>query len=196
MFTIVGLGNPGNEYVHTRHNVAWVALENIMRVHNFPEIVFSAKYAGAIASGSIFDTDALVVFPHTYMNNSGSAVQKCISDEGDLQKLIVVADEIDLPLGDVRVSWGRGSGGHNGIQSVIGALGTKDFTRIRIGIGAKTLFGTLKRPKGEALSRYVLGEFTKREEKMLQEATKKVARALELIVTSGVEQAMNEINSR
>jgi PTH1 family peptidyl-tRNA hydrolase len=128
------------------------------------------------------------------MNASGSAVVKVVPRE-ESQRLLVVYDDIDLPLGELKVSFGRGAGGHNGVSSIIESLGTKDFVRVRIGIGKKSLFsGTLKRPKGKALSDYVLGRFSSKEEKVLQSVYDAFPKMVKLFVTEGREKLMQEFN--
>ena len=99
-----------------------------------------------------------------------------------------------MPIGTIKVSHGRGAGGHNGAQSIIDTLGTKEFTRVRVGIGQKGIFEIVRRPRGEALSKYVLSEFTKSEQKLLTEVSERVHTALTLIITEGVDVAMNAVN--
>lgn len=194
MYYIVGLGNPGEQYIKTRHNVGWHVLSYVLEKNNFPDMVPSSKYVGSISEGMLGGKEVTVLFPSTFMNKSGSAVKKLVTAKESIQKCIVVYDDVDLPLGDIKISVGRGSGGHNGVQSIIDALGTKEFVRIRIGIASKGFFGQVKRPKGPALSTHVLGEFKKKEEKILEEVSQKVNTALSLIVSQGVEKAMTECN--
>lgn len=194
MYYIVGLGNPGDKYADTRHNVGWTVLEHFMKTNGFPGMVGSKKYAGEISEGVLQNEEVTVLFPHTYMNKSGSAVVKLLPGKKDTRKLIVVYDDVDLPVGEVRVSLGRGSGGHNGVESVIRALGTKDFIRVRVGIASKGFFGGVKRPKGERLSAHVLSGFTNRERRVLEGAIEKATGALLEIITHGVECAMNRYN--
>ncbi len=195
MVTIVGLGNKGEEYENTRHNIGWLVLHEFMRAQHFPSAISRSAYAGVISEGTVAGREVRVLFPHTFMNHSGSAVKKVLQDGTAITDLIIVHDEIDLPLGEVRISVGRGAGGHNGIKSIIDTLGSKDFARVRVGIGEKNIFGILKRPHGEALSNFVLGVFKKREEEKLQEVNEKVHRAILEIIQNGVEKAMNICNS-
>ncbi len=194
MFTIVGLGNPGAEYETTRHNVGWIVLEEIIKEHSLPSLTKSSAYSGLISEGMLYGKEIGILFPTTFMNNSGTAVSKYVKERGSLDTLIVVHDEIDLPFGDVRIAYDRGSGGHNGIKSITDALGSKQFVRIRIGIAQKSFFGGVKRPKGDRLADYVLANFKGAELKELHEIGKKVERALELTITRGREFAMGEIN--
>ena len=194
MVTIVGLGNPGEEYARTRHNVGWIILSDVVTENALPSLVKSSRYGGLLSEGQLHGINVSILFPTNYMNNSGTSVQKYLKDHNQNDTLIVVHDEVDLPLGDIRISKDRGAGGHNGVKSIIDACGTKDFIRIRIGIAQKGLFGGIKKPTGEKLSRYVLGNFKSAEENLFPEIVDKVDRALELILKKGVEVAMNECN--
>ncbi len=128
------------------------------------------------------------------MNHSGVAVKKALKDS-PVTSLIVLHDDVDLPFGAIRISEGRGAGGHNGVQSIIDHIGTKDFARIRIGVARTNIFGIVKRPKGDKLADFVLAPFTKKEMEALPEIGKKVDQALELILTKGVKEAMNRVNA-
>ncbi len=194
MELIVALGNPGKEYENTRHNVAWIIMNGIVKGACLPEPHTSSTFSGYVSVGNLHGREVRILFPTTYMNNSGSAVKKAIDCEPGAT-LIVVQDEVDLPFGTIRVTEGRGAGGHNGVKSIIDAVGSKDFIRIRIGVAKKNIFGVVKRPKGEKLGDFVLAEFSKKEQEMLPEIGKKVMRAIELMYTKDVKVAMNEINS-
>lgn len=195
MYTIVGLGNPGKEYERTRHNVGWLMLSDVIQNEHLPDTHHASTLSADVSEGILHGEEVRMVFPHTYMNRSGGAVAKILGKNPDVTRLIVVHDDIDLPFGTIRVSVGRGAGGHNGVRSLIDSLGTKDFSRIRVGIAERTLFGTLKRPTGEALSRFVLTEFRKREAAKLPELGGGVRYALKLIITEGAEKAMQEMNA-
>lgn len=193
MYTIVGLGNPGAPYEDTRHNAGRIALRAFMDASGLPPPVHSNRCAGDISEGVVAGTEVRVLFPDTYMNKSGSSVRKVVQHASD--ELIVVHDDIDLAIGEVKISRGRGSGGHNGIASVIDALKSKDFIRIRIGIAPVTLFGTVLKPQGrDAVSRFVLKPFTRGERKKIDAAGTAVAEALQTILSDGVEKAMNRFN--
>ena len=196
MFVIVALGNPGEKYEHTRHNAGWYVAESFLADNGFPVPVESSKYAGRISEGMLSGQEVSVLFPSTYMNKSGSSVKKLVTDPAMAKQCIVVYDDVDLPIGTVRISVGRGSGGHNGVQSIIDALGTKEFIRIRLGIASKS-FWTRKarRPAaGEPMTRHVLGSFRKQELKELAVAAKKTGAILTTIISEGVETAMNQYN--
>ncbi len=194
MHYIVGLGNPGKEYENTRHNVGFFFDEMFVQRASFPSFHDSSAYKGLISQGMLDGKDVVVCMPHTYMNASGGAVAALVG-KGEADKLIVIYDEVDLPLGELKVSFGRGDGGHNGIKSIIDKLGTKDFTRVRIGVGKKSLWtGKLVRPKGENLAKYVLGTFSAREQAQLQELSSTVNDLLSLFVKEGKDAVMNRFN--
>jgi PTH1 family peptidyl-tRNA hydrolase len=194
MFYLVGLGNPGEEYSKTRHNIGRAVLLRVAKKHGLPQPVESAKYAGSISEGMLYNTEVTILLPDTYMNKSGSAVRKLVPDKEEAKRLVVIYDDVDLPVGEIKLSVGRGSGGHNGIESIIGALGTRDFMRIRVGIAGRGFFGRVKRPKGENLSKHVLGVFKRGEEKQLAEVDENVDGALKLIIEKGIDVAMNRFN--
>jgi len=194
MFTIVGLGNPGIEYESTRHNAGRIVLTNFLTHYNFPKPVVSNVYGGQCTEGMVERERVRVLFPKTYMNESGSSVAKVMKD-ADRTRLIVVHDELDLALGTFKISRGSGSGGHRGVDSVIRALGSNDFVRVRIGIAPVSFFGNLKKPQGEgSVSRFVLGTFGSRERKVLEECMPNITNALVTIMTQSVDAAMNTYN--
>ncbi len=133
MHYIVGLGNPGEKYKNTRHNIGWTVLDYFIENEGLPGLVDSAKYAGSMSTGVVNGQEVTILYPNTFMNKSGSAVRKLVPKE-EAEKLVVVYDDVDLPVGDIKVSVGRGAGGHNGVASIIESLGSKDFVRVRVGI--------------------------------------------------------------
>lgn len=194
MYYIVALGNPGAEYEMTRHNMGWLVTASFLAARNLPNLVHSGKYAGRLSEGMIAGSPVTVLFPETFMNTSGSAVQKLVP-RTEAHQLIAIYDDVDLALGEVKISFGRGDGGHNGIASIIAALDTKDFIRVRVGISPTSLFtGKIKRPVSDKLQRYVLGTFTKRELGKVEEVGKRVNEVLEAIVRDGYVVAMNRFN--
>lgn len=194
MHYIVGLGNPGEKYTNTRHNIGWLALDTLRETAQLPDPVMSNKCAGRISEAVWEGEEVTLLYPETFMNNSGAAVKKLVPRD-QVEKLIVVYDDIDLPLGELKVSVGRGDGGHNGIKSIIKELGSREFVRVRIGIAPKSFWtGKPKRPQGAALNRHVLGAFYGKEERQLEEVLARAVSALAAIVKSGPEAAMNKVN--
>jgi PTH1 family peptidyl-tRNA hydrolase len=198
MHYIVGLGNPGEKYANTRHNMGWVILDHLRSLVDFPALKEDKKFSGRTTEGRIAGEMVTVLYPDTFMNSSGAAVRKLVPHDA-IKHLVVLYDDIDLPLGEVRVSYGRGSGGHNGLTSIIEKLGSKDFVRVRIGIG-KTGFwpwekGVAKRPAGgSALERYVLGNFTKKELDVIDKVSVQILEVVATIVSKGHVAAMNLFN--
>jgi PTH1 family peptidyl-tRNA hydrolase len=180
MYIVVGLGNPGDEYKETRHNVGRLALAHLQ--HNFDD---SLK------------KKVKLVHLDTFMNKSGSGVAKVVKIKKAAEKLIVVYDDLDLPLGSLRVSFDRGSGGHKGIESIIKALGTRAFIRIRVGISPTTPGGKLKKPHGEAeVEKFILGEFKKSEKEILQDVFERIQEAVTLLSTETLQTAMTNVNGK
>lgn len=193
MFYIVGLGNPGKEYETTRHNVGWMVLDYLIETKGLPSPFTSSKFAGRVSEGMLGENEVTLLYPDTFMNKSGSAVKKLVP-KGAEGNLVVVYDDVDLPTGEIKVSSGRGDGGHNGIKSIIASLGTKDFVRVRVGIAPVSFFGATKRPKGARLPKHVLGDFKKREQKDVEQSLMYATKAIECLVTEGLEKTMNQYN--
>ncbi|MDB5225088.1 MAG: Aminoacyl-tRNA hydrolase, peptidyl-tRNA hydrolase, family [Candidatus Adlerbacteria bacterium] len=172
---VVGLGNPDKEYIGTRHNVGKDLLAALK-----DKLPKKAKVAEL----------------NVYMNNSGGPIKKLIASKKAAEKLIVLHDELDLPLGRVKVSFGSSAGGHNGVKSIEKALKTKDYVRIRIGISGATPKGLLKRPAPEKITDFVLGKFKPLDAEKLKKVKKIVQEALEIVLEDGVQAAMTAINAR
>lgn len=196
MLYIIGLGNPGIEYENSRHNVGRMALEYVRKKNKFSKWKADSKSESLISVGEITGKKITLALPETYMNNSGRAVYKILGKISP-KNLVVVYDELDLPLETVKVSFGRGTGGHRGMESIVTYLKTRDFGRIRIGISPKTPTGKIKKPQGEEkVKNFVLGVFNKREIEMVNAELKKVHEALTLVVQEGILKAMNVINTK
>ena len=195
MFNLVALGNPGQKYQLTRHNAGFLALNFFAKKTDLPKAVKSAKYLGEVTEGVVAGSEVRLLYPDTYMNHSGQAVKKLITPNEEAS-LVVLYDEVALPLGEVRVSYGRGAGGHNGIKSIIESLGTKDFIRIRIGIGVSSFWtGKLQVMTGDQLAKFVLSSFSKSEQEKLEtEIFPKVQEILLSIMKEGYDKTMNQFN--
>jgi PTH1 family peptidyl-tRNA hydrolase len=195
MFYIVGLGNHGEKYQNTRHNVGWIVCDYVREKAHLPALAPDNSMSGRVTEGMIAGVEVLMLYPDTYMNNSGSAVVKFVPKSA-VGYLIVIHDDIDLPFGEVKLNKGRGDGGNNGIKSVIEKLGTKDFIRIRVGIAPRSFWtGEVKRPKGGGpLEKFVLKPFARSEEEKLEEVKERAFGALQEILLRGLESAMNKYN--
>jgi len=146
---IVGLGNPGKEYEKTRHNAGRSAVELVAKNHDFDDFVFNKTSNALVAKGAVESEGATLVLPETMMNLSGKAVAAYVKSPKAAKNLLVIHDDLDLPLGTVKMVFGRGSGGHKGVESIMRAVKTKDFARIRIGISAAGKKNQAKKVHGE-----------------------------------------------
>jgi PTH1 family peptidyl-tRNA hydrolase len=192
---IVGLGNPGEEYIDTRHNTGRMALEFFARQKKFDEWKEDTKAQAHISRGLIGKTLVALVNPDTFMNKSGSAVAKFVKSAKAAERMIVVYDDLDLPLGKIKLSFDRGSGGHKGIESIVRAVKTKKFVRVRVGVSTETAGGKTKKPDGEkAVISFILARFKPQEQEELKKIFKKVAEAIETTILEGREIAMNRVN--
>ncbi len=188
MHYVVALGNSGEEYKNTRHNMGFLVLDYVVEKLGLSEPVSYMAYKGRITEGAVLGNKTTFLYPETFMNNSGLAVKKLVPPD-EIENLIVIHDDIDLPLGDIKISKNRGDGGHNGVKSIINHLGTKDFTRIRIGIAPiNTETGLPARPEGSELPDFVLNKFSKRELEELDEIKVRVKNILEIIVREGIDK--------
>ncbi|MEN6318618.1 MAG: aminoacyl-tRNA hydrolase [Syntrophaceae bacterium] len=187
MKLIIGLGNPGSKYQSTRHNIGFLALDAIASHH---DITVSLKGFDAMyGKGKISNMPVLLAKPQTFMNISGVSVRKLVDYfKIDLEDIIVVHDDIDLPFNTMRLKAGGGHAGHKGLISIIDDLGDPTFIRVRIGIG--------KPPDRVTVERYVLEQFTDDEIKLLTDITTRVSNAVTMILSSGIQAAMNQYNER
>lgn len=194
MFVLVGLGNPGEKYAHSRHNTGRFLLERIAEKEDV-SLLEMGKHVAHAGKGILNGGSVLFLLPNTFMNKSGSSVKTAVLNEKQAKNLVVVYDDLDLQLGTIRVAYGRSSGGHNGVESIIKALKTKDFVRIRVGVAPATPGGKLRKPKGEdAVIKFLMGDFGKKEIDELKKIEKKVREALEVLVKEGIPAAMNKCN--
>ena len=189
---LVGLGNPGVEYDKTRHNVGFMVLKEIARKHNCSFRESKKLYGRTCEYGSGIYKKRLLM-PNTYMNESGKSV-KAAKNWFDFEnhQLIVLADDMDLPLGKIRVRSKGGSGGHNGLKSIINHLGSPEFKRLKIGIGAPSV--VQKERKSKTIS-HVLGKFSKEEFVILNLIIQEIISCIESITSNNWEQINTRLNS-
>lgn len=184
---IVGLGNPGQQYERTRHNAGAIFLESLCHAYR-GELRPDSKLYGLAGRISIDGHDLRLLFPTTFMNNSGQAVAAiCQYFKIAPQNLLVAYDELDLPLGTARLKSGGGHGGHNGIRDIIKALGTPDFHRLRIGIGHPG--------SADKVLNYVLGEPSRADAEVLDETMARCMRVLPLLCEGQYQQAMHKLHT-
>jgi PTH1 family peptidyl-tRNA hydrolase len=196
MYVIVGLGNPGEEYENTRHNVGRMVVQDFCAKNNFPEFTFDKKSNALISVAEIGKEKVTAVLPETFMNKSGSAVAKFVKSKKAAEKLVVVNDELDLPLGRAKISFNKSSGGHRGVESIRKAVGTEAFVRLRIGISPSTPSGKLKKPTGEEkVNAFILGKLKPTDLAELKKLSKKLNESLILLITESREVATNVCNT-
>lgn len=194
-FVIVGLGNPGEEYAHSRHNAGRMAVTAFALREQASEWHENKKAKAQIAELATGAGKATLILPDTMMNKSGSAVAAYVKTPKAAQNMVIVYDDLDLPLGKIKISFGRGSGGHKGVESVARAVKTKDFVRIRIGVSKPSSKGMAQKVHGEdEVIGFVLGTFKKAEMAVLDEVFARVSDALLSIMRDGHERAMNGFN--
>lgn len=184
MFLIVGLGNPGKEYEKTRHNAGFMTVDALATVYSFAP--FKEKFDGLIAEGKIDSEKCYLLKPQTYMNLSGNSVVKAANFYKILpQNVIVIHDDMDLPLGKLKAKLGGGAGGHNGLKSIDAAI-TPDYDRIRIGVG---------HPKdgGEAVVNHVLSRFGKTDEKLIEESIGIVVQTIPVLLKKGINEFSGQL---
>ena len=186
MKLVVGLGNPGKEYDKTRHNVGFEVLDEMVR-RTGATLRRGWTVPAWTGKAELEGKHVLLVKPRTFMNRSGQAVVAAVQKKGlEAADVIVVLDDLELPRGQIRIRKKGGAGGHKGLRSVIQALGTEEFTRVRVGVGP--------RPAGEDLVDHVLARFTAEERREVEKAVAVAADAVAAVVRDGVEKAMNEFN--
>lgn len=176
-YIFIGLGNPGSQYEWTRHNVGRLAV-------------------AALARGSHLAARAKIIIPTTFMNLSGQALKGLVKSPKAAQGLVVFRDDLDLPLGRVKMTFNRGAGGHKGVESIKRVVGTEGFIQIKIGISPTTPKGKIKKVTGEEkVQKFILSEFKPAERLALKKVFKKITQGVEILLTTGREAAMNFLNT-
>lgn len=188
----MGLGNPGSEYAKTRHNAGRMAVELLAKQEDFDEFAFKKAANASVVQGVLDGEKVTLVLPETYMNHSGKSAPSFVKSVKAAQGLLVVRDDLDMPLGAIKMTmYGRGSGGHKGVESVMRALRTKEFAQLKIGISGATPKGRVRKPVGdEKVAKHVVGKWKPAEEALLKKTLKKAALAIRLFATNGIEKAM------
>jgi PTH1 family peptidyl-tRNA hydrolase len=187
VWVIAGLGNPGSKYSATRHNIGFRVIDRLSEEYNIP---LEERDVYMIGKGAIEGVNVILLKPLTFMNRSGLAVKKILKKanihaDDLMDRLIVVHDDLDIDVGAVKIRRGGSSGGHRGIESIIQELGTKDFVRIKVGIG---------RDKTIPVEEYVLQNFKPHEKNLVKDVIILATRAVTAVVTEGIDKAMNKYN--
>ena len=193
MKLIVGLGNPGFLYTRNRHNIGFMCVSHLAKMR---DIRFDKKQGQARTGlGSIAGKRVVLARPQTFMNASGESVSALVRKLNILPSdLIVIHDDLDLPVGKIRLRLGGSSGGHKGIESIIARTGTRDFYRVRVGIGRPDNAEGSAAEKEEAVISYVLSDFTADEKKIIETVLPTVSEAITCLLVQGLEAAMNKYN--
>ena len=182
---VIGLGNPGKEYAATRHNAGHWCVDRLAEIHSVGR--FRRSRLAEVAEGTIGGQCVVLAKPRTYVNNSGRAVTSLMTKyRAAPGNLLVVYDEMDLPVGSIRLRARGGSGGHNGMRSIIDAVGTQEFARLRIGVGRPA--------RGGEEVEHVLGAMPRDERARVDDAVSRAAEAIEAVLRDGVVEAMNRFN--
>jgi len=186
MYLIVGLGNPGREYVNTRHNIGFDVAGVLAEQEKIP--VLEKQHKAIIGKGMIEGQKCIIARPQTFMNLSGESVRELVEyyKLDETAELIVISDDISLDVGKIRIRKKGSAGGHNGLKNIIANLGHDTFIRIKMGVGEK--------PEGWDLADYVLGRFSPKEREVMDEAAKRAADAVRTIIARGADVAMNRYN--
>lgn len=184
MKLIVGLGNPGKKFKKTRHNLGFEILDKFKRKNRFPN--FKLKKNSLVSKNILFGEKIILAKPQTFMNNSGKAVKELMKDyQIKKEDLILIHDDLDIPIGKFKISFGKSSAGHKGVQSVIDKIKTKDFLRFRVGI----------KPISKVNNRdFVIKKFQKKEEEIITETIKVVIESIEILLKKGLQAARERIN--
>lgn len=185
LIVVIGLGNPGRKYAETRHNVGFCVVELLALRHKIK--MTKLKFKALYGEGVVFGKRVMLVMPQTYMNLSGESVRDIINwYKISVKNIIIIYDDIDLPIGKIRVRPKGSAGTHNGMRSVIYQIMSDEFPRVRVGID--------KPPEGWDLADYVLSKFAKEDKGKIAQAVVNAADAVETIIGSGINEAMNKFN--
>lgn len=193
-YIILGLGNPEKEYESTRHNAGMIILDAFAKKIGREEWKKDNNRQSLVAKGEIGKEKILLVKPQAFMNKSGVAVKDLSGQKKKLENLIVIHDDLDLPIGSMKIVFNRGSGGHKGVESIIRSVKSEAFTRIRIGICPTTPSGKPKKPDHKKLMDFIVEDFKKPEMDALKKVSKKACEALEVLITDSRQKAMTDFN--
>ena len=182
---MVGLGNPGPKYAQTRHNAGFLCVDNLAETHGIS--LSHRRRQATLGEGEIDGLRIAVAKPRTFMNQSGQGIRYLLDYyRAKPEDLVIIYDDMDLPLGALRIRPKGSAGGHMGMQSIIASIGTEEFPRVRVGIGRPA--------EGADEIAYVLGRFSREERQVMEEASGRVAEAVACLLTQGIDEAMNRYN--
>lgn len=194
---MLGLGNPGKEYEKTRHNAGRMVLELLRKQEGFEEFTLNKKAEALVTDGTFDGEKITLALPETYMNKSGKTALALVKSVKAAKNLIVVRDDLDLPLGVIKMTFARGAGGHKGVESIMRAIKTEQFAQLKIGISGKGKKNQAKKVSGEEkVLKHVIGKFAPKDEPELKKVLKKSVETLRLFATEGIEKATMFANTK
>ncbi len=194
-YFIFGLGNPGVEYVDTRHNTGRIVLDMIRKEYDGDDFVLDKRLNALVSEIVVCKEKVNLVAPETFMNNSGKSVASLVKSKKAAQSILVIYDDFQLPIGRMKISYNKSSGGHNGLESIIKSIKTEEFARLRVGTAPSDKKGQAIIPHGEQkIEKFILGKFTPAELKSLKKLSKKISEGIALFVKEGRESATNLVN--
>jgi len=195
-YIIVGLGNPGAEYEGTRHNTGRMIVQALAKKLDFPDWKNDMKLKALVTTGKLGKEKVQLIIPETFMNKSGLSVLPLVKSKKAAETLLVIHDDLDIPLGKMKLSFNKSSGGHKGVESIMKAVKTEAFIRLRVGVVPALASGKLKKPQGEKeIIDFIIGEFKKPELEIIKKSIKKAVEGLEVLGKEGREIATGVINS-
>jgi len=197
-YIFVGLGNPGLEYEQSRHSIGrniLLALQKKpigeMEIGEWRE---DKKVRAQMTEGKLGTNKFVFILPDNFMNNSGASIKPLIKTKADINRLVLLQDDLDLPFGVIKISYNRSSGGHKGVESIVKALKSQEFTRVRIGIAPITPSGKIKKPIADKVVDFVIANFKTQEQDKLKKTIKSVKEIIASLVELGLERTMNAFN--
>lgn len=195
-YIIVGLGNPGAEYEGTRHNTGRMIVQALVKKMDFPDWKNDMKLKALVTTGKLGKEKVQLIIPETFMNKSGLSVGPLVKSKKAAESLVVIHDDLDISLGKMKLSFNKSSGGHKGVESVMKAVKTEAFLRLRVGVVPALASGKLKKPQGEKeIIDFIIGQFKKPEMEIIKKSIKKAVEGLEVLGKEGKEIATGVINS-
>lgn len=187
---ILGLGNPGEEYENTRHNAGRIILDIVRKTFDGGDWERSKVHEALVSEVKIGKQNVMLLMPETFMNKSGASLRKLVTSKKKAEDLLVIYDDLDIPIGKMKISHNKSSGGHKGLESIIRQVKTLEFARIRVGVSGETAGGKLKKPLGdEKVAKHILGKFKEDEVKTLKKLGKKIAIAIDVWANEGWEKS-------
>ncbi len=198
-YVVCGLGNPNEDYERTRHNAGRIVLEQIRKTlskdFDFSEWENDKKLRALRSEGKFGKENLVFIEPDNFMNNSGGSIKYLVTNKKKAEELIVIHDDLDLPIGKYKITFNRGSGGHKGVESIINNIKTEGFVRYRVGISPVTPSGKMKKPSGEKdVTSLIMGKFRDKEMEDLKKISKRLATATTVMIKEGREKAMSLYN--